>query len=83
MKRLALLLAIPLIAIQFGANDTFVTKGAGGLVPVKTSQIVMESEDLEIGQQQSRGSAHLPPSCRRLSHLLERRWLVQHSAILR
>jgi hypothetical protein len=44
VKWLALLLAIPLIA-----NDTFVTKGAGGLVPVKTSRIVMESEDLEIG----------------------------------
>jgi hypothetical protein len=30
------------------ANDTAATLGAGGLVPIKSSMIVMESEDLEI-----------------------------------
>ena len=30
------------------ANDTLATLGAGGLTPLKTSTIVMESEDLEI-----------------------------------
>jgi len=29
-------------------NDTFATMGAGGLVPVKTTQVVMQSEDLRI-----------------------------------
>jgi hypothetical protein len=32
------------------ANDTLVTLGAGGLVPVSTSAIVMESEDLQISR---------------------------------
>lgn len=30
------------------ANDTLATLGAGGLVPVRSSEIVMESEDLEV-----------------------------------
>jgi Domain of unknown function (DUF4424) len=30
------------------ANDTFATLGAGGLIPTKTNQIAMESEDLNI-----------------------------------
>jgi Domain of unknown function (DUF4424) len=30
------------------ANDTMVTLGAGGLIPTKTTGIVMESEDLEV-----------------------------------
>ena len=34
------------------ANDTLVTLGAGGLVPTKSSEIVMESEDLEISVHQ-------------------------------
>jgi len=34
------------------ANDTLVTLGAGGLVPTKSSEIVIESEDLEISVHQ-------------------------------
>ena len=37
-----------LIAGTAAANDTLATLGAGGLVPVKSSQIAMEREDLEI-----------------------------------
>lgn len=33
-------------------NDTFATLGAGGLVPVRTTQVVMESEDLQISSHQ-------------------------------
>jgi len=33
-------------------NDTFVTLGAGGLVPQKTTRVVMESEDLQISPHQ-------------------------------
>jgi hypothetical protein len=44
---LALLIALPAMA-----NDTLVTLGAGGLVPLKSSQIVMESEDLQISAHQ-------------------------------
>jgi Domain of unknown function (DUF4424) len=36
------------VALLVRANDTMVTLGAGGLVPVKSTQIVMESEELEI-----------------------------------
>jgi len=39
---------ISLFAILASANDTFVTLGAGGLVPTKTTAITMESEDLTI-----------------------------------
>jgi hypothetical protein len=41
-----------LIAFPVTANDTLVTLGAGGLVPLKSTQIVMESEDLEISVHQ-------------------------------
>lgn len=37
-----------LFSLQLLANDTFVTLGAGGLIPVRTTQIVMESERLQI-----------------------------------
>jgi hypothetical protein len=42
--------AILLVTVSMPAtsNDTLVTLAAGGLVPVKSAQIVMESEDLEI-----------------------------------
>jgi hypothetical protein len=36
------------VSIPATSNDTMVTLAAGGLVPVKSAQIVMESEDLEI-----------------------------------
>lgn len=36
------------LASPIAANDTLVTLGAGGLVPVKSSEIVMESESLEV-----------------------------------
>ncbi|HUJ31704.1 MAG TPA: DUF4424 family protein [Candidatus Acidoferrum sp.] len=35
-------------ALPLGANDTFATLASGGLVPMKTSDIVMQSEDLQI-----------------------------------
>lgn len=35
-----------------GANDTAVTLGAGGLIPAKSSAIVMESENLQISVRQ-------------------------------
>ena len=41
-----------LIVLPATANDTLVTLGAGGLVPTKSSDIVMESEDLEISVHQ-------------------------------
>ncbi len=34
------------------ANDTLVTLGAGGLVPLKSAEIAMESEDLQISTRQ-------------------------------
>ncbi len=34
------------------ANDTFVTLGAGGLVPQHTAQVAMESEELQISPEQ-------------------------------
>jgi len=36
------------IALPAAGNDTMVTLGAGGLVPSKSSEIVMESENLQI-----------------------------------
>ncbi len=38
--------------LPVGANDTAVTLGAGGLVPVKSTSIVMDSEDLQISLRQ-------------------------------
>jgi hypothetical protein len=35
-------------ALPAAANDTLATLGAGGLIPVKSSQIAMEREDLQI-----------------------------------
>ena len=43
--RLAALVAA---AAPLFANDTLVTLGAGGLVPLKSAGIAMESEDLQI-----------------------------------
>jgi hypothetical protein len=49
MRRLLLVsLAIPFCA---RANDTMMTLAAGGLVPLKSTQVSMESEDLEISLQ--------------------------------
>lgn len=45
--RIALLLTLSLV-VSTRANDTLVTLGAGGLVPAKSSSIVMESEKLRI-----------------------------------
>jgi hypothetical protein len=39
-------------ALPVMANDTLATLGAGGLVPLKSSQIVMEREDLQISVHQ-------------------------------
>jgi len=47
--RAALLVAL---AWPLAANDTMVTLGAGGLVPVKSTAIAMESEDLQISIRQ-------------------------------
>lgn len=47
--RTLLLCAFVLIAVlRAPADDTLATLGAGGLVPLKTSKIVMEREDLRI-----------------------------------
>jgi hypothetical protein len=43
-----LLLFTVLLAASSRANDTLVTLAAGGLVPIKSSSIVMESEKLQI-----------------------------------
>jgi hypothetical protein len=34
------------------ANDTMVTLGAGGLIPIKSTEIIMESEDLKLSTHQ-------------------------------
>jgi hypothetical protein len=41
-------LGLLLLCSAAHADDTLVTLGAGGLIPEKSSQIVMESEDLQI-----------------------------------
>jgi hypothetical protein len=41
-----------LITFPLCANDTLVTLGAGGLVPLKSAAIAMESEDLQISVRQ-------------------------------
>lgn len=47
--RFLLLCAFVLISVvTASADDTLATLGAGGLIPLKTSKIVMESEDLQI-----------------------------------
>jgi uncharacterized protein DUF4424 len=47
--RFFLLCSFVLMAVlRAPADDTLVTLGAGGLIPQKTSKIVMESEDLQI-----------------------------------
>ena len=43
---------LALCALSAQANDTLVTLGAGGLVPVKSAQIVMEREDLTVSVKQ-------------------------------
>src|SRR5215469_18653367 len=40
------------VSLPAAANDTLATLGAGGLTPLKSSIIVMESEDLEISVHQ-------------------------------
>ncbi len=40
------------VVLPAGANDTLETLGAGGLAPLKSSTIVMESEDLDISTHQ-------------------------------
>ena len=44
----AMAAALIALAAPAGANDTLATLGAGGLAPLKSSAIVMESEELEI-----------------------------------
>jgi hypothetical protein len=41
-----------MIAFPAMANDTLVTLGAGGLVPLKSSQIIMQSEELQVSVHQ-------------------------------
>ena len=40
------------LVLHAAANDTMVTLGAGGLVPAKSAEIAMESEDLQISVRQ-------------------------------
>jgi hypothetical protein len=40
------------ILLPASANDTMVTLGAGGLIPIKSTEIVMESEDLQVSAHQ-------------------------------
>src|SRR5690242_21667847 len=44
----SILAVFVLAASAANADDTIATLAAGGLVPVKSTQIVMESEDLQI-----------------------------------
>jgi len=44
----AVIVVLAAAALPSVANDTFVTLGAGGLVPLKSSEVVMESEALQI-----------------------------------
>lgn len=48
------LLALAAAVGPLCANDTLVTLGAGGLVPLKSAEIAMESEDLQISVRQIR-----------------------------
>jgi hypothetical protein len=55
MHRLCSLIIYLFIFLTFlpaAANDTLVTLGAGGLVPIKSTEIVMESEDLNVSVHQ-------------------------------
>jgi hypothetical protein len=40
--------ALAVTAWPLCANDTLVTLGAGGLVPLRSGEIAMESEDLQV-----------------------------------
>ena len=46
------LAALAAMVWPLGANDTLVTLGAGGLVPSKSAEIAMESEDLQVSIRQ-------------------------------
>jgi uncharacterized protein DUF4424 len=48
LRRILTFLGLAVLCGAARANDTRVTLGAGGLVPIKSNQIVMESEDLQI-----------------------------------
>src|ERR1035438_7373271 len=48
IRSVILLLAASVLCICAGADDTLATLRAGGLVPVKTTQISMQKEDLRI-----------------------------------
>ena len=48
-------MAVLAMVLPLDANDTLATLGAGGLVPVKSSQITMEREDLQLSVQQTTG----------------------------
>lgn len=51
-----LILASVLVTVpQALVDDTLVTLGAGGLIPLKTSKIAMEVEDLQIPIHQNHG----------------------------
>lgn len=52
MKRFGSALVLStMLAVPLPANDTAITLAAGGIVPVKTTAIVMESEDLRISRE--------------------------------
>jgi hypothetical protein len=51
IPRLAAIVALATV-LRVAANDTTVTLGAGGLIPARSSAIVMESEDLQISVHQ-------------------------------
>jgi hypothetical protein len=52
VRLLHCLIAVIAIAGPAAANDTLMTLGAGGLVPVQSTQIAMEREDLQISVHQ-------------------------------
>lgn len=54
--RLGWILAVLCLTLWLHADDTLATMGAGGLVPLKFTQIRMAREDLEIGVHQIRVS---------------------------
>lgn len=51
-RLLLLCVSVFIVVLRASADDTLATLGAGGLVPLKTSKVVMESEDLQISTHQ-------------------------------
>lgn len=52
LRCLITVLLLAVIRLPVAANDTLATLGAGGLVALKSSEIAIESEDLEISVHQ-------------------------------